>query len=432
MKTNKIGTIFLVSVLALAGVGISYAGWIDQISITGTVQTGYVGFEVVEYSGTWVWKNIPNHDIETHHGIPIDYDGDGEIDDDPNGYYGNADWKLIAYSYAHNFIPDEDVQFEFVNLFPCIDFHADFKFTIGTIPVILESATLDWSNEKIDDVATEWLNGLPNAPSPKVEVTITYTDDAGNTIEIYPGTTDIIQLHPGVIYTWDLLIHIPQYNGYMNAYAEASGGLKIVQWSDLCEEEELGKTINIPGSGTMQVSYPSTAGYFDVTISNTGYEFGDGYNLYNGGWIGWCVDQENTIGFGTYAVEFYSSLDPYVYTTLAPGHDENTPDGIGGITPWDCINYIINHKGAHDIYSIQLAIWYYVDGGHYPDDAANYNTPPDASQLLEAQSIITEVEDNVANWLADGFPRSVPGYNWFAVVCYIDDNTQLTFIEVDP
>ena len=58
MKTNKIGTIFLVSILALAGIGVSYSGFIDVIKVHGEISTAYVDFEIEKYSGTWVWKDF--------------------------------------------------------------------------------------------------------------------------------------------------------------------------------------------------------------------------------------------------------------------------------------------------------------------------------------------------------------------------------------
>ncbi len=43
MKTAKLGAIFLMSVLALAGTGAGYALWSDTLSIDGTVNTGSIG-----------------------------------------------------------------------------------------------------------------------------------------------------------------------------------------------------------------------------------------------------------------------------------------------------------------------------------------------------------------------------------------------------
>ena len=58
-KKGKIGTIFLVSILALAGVGISYAGFTDYIFVYGTVDTATVDIELTDwYSGTFVWNGF--------------------------------------------------------------------------------------------------------------------------------------------------------------------------------------------------------------------------------------------------------------------------------------------------------------------------------------------------------------------------------------
>ena len=70
MEKNKIGTIFLISVLALAGIGASYAGMTDSIKIYGTVKTATVDLEIDSYSGTWIWKvwgeGITDELIKTH------------------------------------------------------------------------------------------------------------------------------------------------------------------------------------------------------------------------------------------------------------------------------------------------------------------------------------------------------------------------------
>ena len=42
MKSAKLGAMFLISVLALAGIGMGYAAWTDTITIDGTINTGNV------------------------------------------------------------------------------------------------------------------------------------------------------------------------------------------------------------------------------------------------------------------------------------------------------------------------------------------------------------------------------------------------------
>jgi len=143
MKTAKLGAIFLISVLALAGAGVGYSAWFDTITITGTVNTGSVGWDVVEYSGTWVYKDLTNDAclVET---TPID---------DPN-------LMLVACSYAEqtmvqgdvpeDLVPvDDSVTVVFDNLFPCIDFEADFTVHYtGSVPGKINGFifTDEWGN----------------------------------------------------------------------------------------------------------------------------------------------------------------------------------------------------------------------------------------------------------------------------------------------
>ena len=56
MRKNRIGALFMVSVLALAGIGISYAGFTDTITVSGTVNTATVDLDIIAYSCTKVWK----------------------------------------------------------------------------------------------------------------------------------------------------------------------------------------------------------------------------------------------------------------------------------------------------------------------------------------------------------------------------------------
>jgi hypothetical protein len=47
MKAAKLGAIFMVSVMALAGVGVAYSHWIDEINIEYTIDMGKLGFGFV-------------------------------------------------------------------------------------------------------------------------------------------------------------------------------------------------------------------------------------------------------------------------------------------------------------------------------------------------------------------------------------------------
>ena len=83
---NKIGTVFLVSMLALAGLGASYAGFSDMITVYGEVATATVELEITGYSGTWVYKVLSTGAVYTTH--------------IPNEMQGNPDYLLVAYSEA--------------------------------------------------------------------------------------------------------------------------------------------------------------------------------------------------------------------------------------------------------------------------------------------------------------------------------------------
>jgi hypothetical protein len=158
MKRNKVGSIFLVSLLALAGVGISYAGFTDSIAIFGTVNTATVELDIVGwYSGTWVYKIwgftepiTPDFDYDylnfeeeiliirgwTHMVVE-----EAAVIAWAEGQQAHA--ELVACSFAgpggaHVFEGEDvesDIDFTFNNLFPCIDFSADFVVHyIGSIP----------------------------------------------------------------------------------------------------------------------------------------------------------------------------------------------------------------------------------------------------------------------------------------------------------
>jgi hypothetical protein len=71
MKTAKLGAIFLISTIALAGVGAAYSWWQEDLIITGEVTMGTFGWEwsPVEYYFSHDYKNIITGDVwltDTH------------------------------------------------------------------------------------------------------------------------------------------------------------------------------------------------------------------------------------------------------------------------------------------------------------------------------------------------------------------------------
>lgn len=234
MKGKKIGTLFMVSILALAGVGISYAGWNETLSVTGTVQSADVSFDITEYSGTWVYK-MPNHGREIVSSYYTDMD---------NTHTPPTDFvELVASSWAEPGGEDCDVKFTFGNLYPLVEFKADFKFTIGSIPVHLTTdpfASIEWTE------GSDFIQELIDHPDGYVTIEILDEDD--NVIWPIPETAttsviendDIIQLHQWETYQWVLKIFIPQDNNkFMNEYAEAEMTMDISQWNwEDCDDDE--------------------------------------------------------------------------------------------------------------------------------------------------------------------------------------------------
>lgn len=432
MSVNKAGSLFLIAVLALAGIGVAYAGFTDTITVSGSVETGKVEFDIVEYSGTWVWKNINEHSKEVHNGAPVDVDGDGIKDDDPNGYYddnGNVldGWKLVSHSCAHEGDTD-DVNFVFDNMFPCVWFEADFKFQIGTIPVFLTSTpdnAINWYLQEVNGQSEPWIYGIAGeADSPDIKVEILDEDD--NVVWPAPAGTDgIVQLHPGVTYEWILTIHIPQNNAYMNCYAEGNLKLDIIQWSDDCDfTPNPDKDLILPDSMNAHIHHWGSDSYWDVTINSLTPAQPDGYYsspIYETSVLkGWCCDEGTTIpnNVNRDFTVIYENRESY-----RPGHDENTPSGI---SPWDCVDYIINHDDfsengvkEYNTNHVQHAIWYYINGGNYP------------SAYADAVALINDVNTTAVSWCNDHPELG----DWVAVI--IDPNdvehtNQILIIEVDP
>jgi hypothetical protein len=226
MKTAKVGAIFLISVLALAGIGVGYSAWTDTIYVQGIVNTGTVGWHFSDYSGTWVYKDLIEEDeiiVTTPYPDP---DGDGYVD--TNGDQID-DALLISWAFAEQAADDHHAIVEFANLFPCIDFIADVEITYtGSVPgkLNLIGFTDSWASD-------------PNEESYDDEVLIdqyttieiTVYDDEGTII--YQGVPELgLQLHQDYSIYAVMKIHLPQVDNLMNLYGDFGVFAEIVQWNE--------------------------------------------------------------------------------------------------------------------------------------------------------------------------------------------------------
>jgi hypothetical protein len=199
MRQAKIGAIFLVSIIALAGVGAGYAAWRDTIFINGYINTGSVYLDVIDYSGTWVWKDLNTDECVVLH--------------NPN-VAPSINSILVASAWAQPMLDDtgEPIddwhEMHFDNLFPCIVFTADIKMQYtGTIPVKIEFLSWGWYGEDVtlpDGTVVDWLDYLWSLGEIQYTYYIEQVD--GDQIPVEEG----FQLHEGDIIYLEVSIHIPQ------------------------------------------------------------------------------------------------------------------------------------------------------------------------------------------------------------------------------
>lgn len=210
MKKNKVGMLFLVSMLAIAGIGVSYAGFSDTLTIAGNVQAATVQWNVVGYSGTWVWKvwgtGITDEIIITHDPIFVP---------DPAVYPNSL---LVSWAKAELGTAPTDVQVTFHNIFPCVDFVADVDIAyVGTIPAKI------W--------ILEYVNGLGVIDDYTV-ITITVTRNEVPII-VPIAELDGFQIHPGDSIHVDMLIHLEQDNALQGVQGSFSLNIGILQWNEV-------------------------------------------------------------------------------------------------------------------------------------------------------------------------------------------------------
>ena len=250
MRKNKVGSIFLVSMLALAGLGMSYAGFTDAISVYGTVDTATVDIDWIGwYSGTWVWKvwgtGQPDGEIYKFSGWVANKPTDAQVQD----MFPGCQVEFVSESYAAAGT-DYDVIMTYDNLFPCIDFEADFIFHYGgSIPAKINVAEIfPLTEDPYDETAVGFLTWLWNyhLNNPGYGAWV----EAYRAYPIYNGVNEIIgwnineeepvdvgtQLHFCDYVYVKLVIHLPQDNLLQGLTGTFDGTIGVIQWYDPCPE----------------------------------------------------------------------------------------------------------------------------------------------------------------------------------------------------
>jgi hypothetical protein len=212
MKKNRLGIIFFMLIIAFSGISVGYATWTDTINVYGTIKTGSVSWEVIDYSGTWVYKDMNSDEC-----IMLD-----EPISDPN-------FLLLAHAEAFPGNDDYDVYVVFDNLFPCTWFKADYiiKYT-GTIPGKISNIDYSYISDN------NWIDPLLISDN----IYVNFKDCDGSDINLGH------QLHENDEIIVEHWIKIPQQQDLMNVSGSFKVRFEVIQWNEYTPPSG-----NIPPSG---------------------------------------------------------------------------------------------------------------------------------------------------------------------------------------
>ena len=201
-----------------------------------------------------------------------------------------------------------------------------------------------------------------------------------------------------------ILVHLqqpPDANKMMGDYAVVDKIIRLDQ--SPCEPPGGGgKGLNLPDVAVDLVISAGSTSYLTATLSNVPA----GYDVTNGAYLAWCLDDDHYIYYSTtYSAILRSSYNPTIY-----GYDPDwSPNAF------DYVNYLINtyDQTGGGLGNLQRAIWYFVDGIDY------------ASLPAGAKAMVDDA-------LANGSGYEVPSGGWELVICFNGTNVQFLGIEVDP
>jgi len=218
---KKVGLLALALVMAVGGLGIGYAAWIDTITIDGTVKTGTVDVVVEYLSYVEVWK-----DLTTEGAVPVYFATDTA---------GTIVWQegtvpdpgVLVASTAAKLTSDDTVAVSFSNLYPCDWFIVDIKaHCVGTVPVKINDILLESTGE------ADWVADL--IVSGDIGYTICrYTPDAAGGMGVIGEAVGLgAQLEECDWIIIVIYVHIPQEDIYMAVNGGMTMTVDFVQWNE--------------------------------------------------------------------------------------------------------------------------------------------------------------------------------------------------------
>lgn len=221
---KRLGILFMVLVIALAGLGAAFAAWTDEIVITGTVNTGSVDIVIEQVSGTDVYKDLDSDQMvvcryfvdatgaKVYHPVPfLDPPGDAGPPQPTN--------DLLVASASATISAGDTLEFTFDNIFPCLDFAIDAKFHyVGTVPAKINKITV----EAIDD---------PDGILDDLDISFFgYMWDPEN--HVVGAPVDIgSQIHEDQWIWAGIVVHVPQDQALMGKSASGTIKIELVQWN---------------------------------------------------------------------------------------------------------------------------------------------------------------------------------------------------------
>lgn len=242
MRKQKLSTIFIMMILGISAIGISYAGFTDELYIFGEVDTATVELEILDYSGTFVykiWEVTPGFGPKQEwidEGIVDRFSSTEELlifkgstslipsETEVASYFdGNAQVDLISWAYAEQGSSDDEISMVYHNMFPCVDFTADFVFKYtGSIPAKI------WAEYEITEDDDDLLAML----LAEDEITLEAVASKGIFGDTMTPVDVGVQVHGDEEIDLALTIHVPQENKYQGLSGRFVARIAALQWNE--------------------------------------------------------------------------------------------------------------------------------------------------------------------------------------------------------
>lgn len=384
MNTKKIGTLFLISILSLATIGISYAGYIDVITITGTVTTGTVDIDLEYVEGTWVWKNIENHHRNINYGLAtpedIPEDDDNQPGDDFTANQETPSWytdpNMLLYSYVTAFNDsqqDDLIHIKWDNITPIEGIEKEYVIKlklhyVGKTPARIQKDGIQfvWDAADLIDIdgqtGVNWIQWL--LENEYIEYTFVFADENGEPTEYI--VDECTQLHYCDRIWLIIKGEIPQRQEFQGLQGHLGLTINLIQFDEAdCDEDPCDGAIgdyvweDLDRDGSQDINEPSVGG---VTVNlldaanqllATTVTDSSGFYLFSG------------LEPGIYKVEFILPSGYLGFTTKhasgVPSDLDSDPDTATGVTDpitLDCdeINLDIDAGLLSDIHQEEACI----------------------------------------------------------------------------